>query len=91
MLFFHKKKTPHQGACMVLHLVVAGLLLFASIAAFVGVYKAHVLDAGLVFGSSSGSLSLLAFAVCLTLWMQQMRNCATPCDVCVAPPTGKKK
>ncbi len=91
MLFFHKKKTPYQGACMVLHLVVAGLLLFASIAAFVGVYKAHVLVDGLVFGTSGGSLSLLAFAVCLSLWMYQMKCCATPCEACVAPPTGKKK
>ncbi len=76
---------------MALHLVVAGLLLFATIAAFVGVYKAHVYDDGLAFGTTAGSLSLLAFAVCLVLWMHQMKACATKCEVCDMMPTPSKK
>ena len=74
--------------CLAFHLFVAGLLLFAAIASFIGVFKAHLQEHELVFGSMSDSLSLLAFAVTLTLWLWQMKNCASDCTICGV---GKKK
>ena len=81
-MFFHKK-APHEPGCMVMHLVVSALLFLVSLAALVGVYKAHFLgDGSMTFGTSAGSLSLIALGVSLTLWMHQMKNCFTKCEVC---------
>jgi hypothetical protein len=79
---FFRKKSPHCGACLVCQVVVAILLFLASVAALVGVYKSHVLSSGFAFGTTSGSLSLIAFAVSVTLWMSQMRNCVSKCEAC---------
>lgn len=79
---FFRKKQPHEGLCLALHLFVAGLLLFTSAAAFIGVFKAHVQPEGLEFGTTVGSLSLLALAVSLVLWLKSMKDCACGCEVC---------
>ena len=78
-----KKKATHMGACLALHVVVAVLLFVASIAALLGVYKAHMLSSGFVFGTTSGSLALLAFAVSLSLCMYQLKCCVTKCEACM--------
>lgn len=78
-----KKKSPHAGACMVLHVVVAVLLFVASIAAILGAYKAHVLTSGgLAFGTTSGSLALIAVALTLKCCMKQVCACVTKCEAC---------
>ena len=82
MATIFKKKSPHVGVCLALHVVLAVLLLVAAVAAAVGAYKAHMLSSGLVFGTTSGSLSLLAFAVTSSLWMKQMKCCVTKCEAC---------
>lgn len=80
-MFFHKK-APHEPACMIVHLVVSALLFLISVSALVGVYQAHFTPDGLVFGTVSGSLSLIALAICLSLWMLQMKNCFVKCEMC---------
>lgn len=76
------KKSPHKPACLVTHIVVGALLFLASIAALLGVYMSHVLSTGLTFGTSSGSLSLIAFAICVMAFGKQMKACAGKCDMC---------
>ena len=80
-MFFHKK-APHTPGCMVVHLLVALLLFLGSVASLVGVYKSHVMPEGLTFGTTSGSLALLAFAVTITLFLKQVKNCFMKCEVC---------
>ncbi|MEK7591747.1 MAG: hypothetical protein AAB489_06140 [Patescibacteria group bacterium] len=77
-----KKKASHLGVCLALHVVVAILLFVAAVAAVMGVYKSHVLSSGLVFGTTSGSLSLLALSVTLAVWAYQTKCCVTKCDAC---------
>ncbi|TSC59173.1 MAG: hypothetical protein Greene041619_9 [Candidatus Peregrinibacteria bacterium Greene0416_19] len=79
---FFSKKSPHTPGCMAVNLVAATLLFLTSLAALIGVYVAHVQDDELTFGSMSGSLSLIALAVCLTLWLHQMKNCMMKCEIC---------
>lgn len=80
-MFFHKTP-PHRGLCFGLHLFVAGLLLFASVLALMGVYQAHVQPDGLYFGTANTSLSIIAFSVSIYLWIMQMKSCGADCDVC---------
>lgn len=75
---------------MFMQLFAAGLLLFVCIAAFIGVFKAHILPDGLYFGTSTASLSLIAFAISVTLFIKQVNACATPCEACKLPPVKKK-
>lgn len=49
------------------------LLFLATVASLAGVWNAHVLSDGVIFGSTSASLSLLAFGINLTLWGKQMQ------------------
>lgn len=80
---FLKKKPTHTTPCLVVHVIVAVLLFVAALAALVGVYNSHVLKAGVVvFGTSSGSLSLIAFAVTLAFFMKAMKHCCGPCEAC---------
>lgn len=83
MLF--SKKAPHTPACMVLHLVVAALLLLAAVAALVGVVMTHV-EGGdaitMVFGTSQGSLALIAFGLTSTFFVKQLKGCCMRCEVC---------
>lgn len=80
---FFKKKYPHAGACMALHVLVALLLLVGSVLAVVSVYYTHVSAQGtLIFGGTPQSLSLIAFALTVTFFTKSCINCMTPCDVC---------
>ncbi|MDD4319865.1 MAG: hypothetical protein PHW10_06115 [Candidatus Peribacteraceae bacterium] len=78
------KKSSHKPACLVAHLLVAAVLLFTSVAALVGVYLSHVLSSGLVFGTSSGSLSIIAFVVSVMALGKQVRLCCEKCACCGA-------
>lgn len=73
---------------MALHIIAAILMFLATVASAMGVYMAHFQPDGTYFGTSTTSLSLIAFAVCLTFFMKQMIACLAPCDVCT--PAKKK-
>lgn len=92
-MFFHKKP-PHKTGCLVCHIVASVFLFLTSVAALVGVVLAHY-DAGsntLVFGTNAASLSLIAFAISLSLLMYQCKCAMSSCDVCVMPaPPAKKR
>lgn len=97
-MFFHKKPV-HKPGCMTCHVIVAVLLLLASLVSLVGVVMAHYdpTDGTLVFGTASASLSLIAFGLTTTFFLKQLKCCMTACDVCAAPTPmiakvmGKKK
>lgn len=82
-LFGKKSKNSGCTSCMVTNIVTAVLLLVATVAAAIGVYKAHFLAAGATFGTSNGSLSIIAFVLAVTL-------CAKSCKMCCCSMDQKK-
>jgi hypothetical protein len=74
---FFGKKSPHKTGCMIFHMIIAVLLFLAMIAALVGVYMTHFLSTGLVFGTTSGSLAITAFAIATAVFIKAMKSC---CD-----------
>ena len=48
------------------------LLTIALIAAILGVYKTHLVQGGATFGTTTGSLSLIAFAIVSSVWGKLM-------------------
>lgn len=91
MFFLTKKKNPHETGCMACHAIVAILLFAATLASLLGVLVAHydTETGAMIFGTASGSLSLLAFVVSLSFCMKSMMNCMSNCDACAM--NGKKK
>lgn len=90
-MLFHKNAPTHRGACLVLHLLAAGLLLFVTLLSFMGLFLAHVDAQGLAFGTTAGSLSILAFSVSLMLFLHHLRSCMAPCEMCAVITKAKKK
>ncbi len=76
------KKSPHKPGCMIVHTILAVLLLLATLTSLIGVYKAHVLADGLTFGTTTGSLSLIAFAITVVVFKKVMKSCCSKCEVC---------
>ena len=83
-MFFGKKKNPHDTGCYACHIVVTLLLFLSTIAALINVLTAHynMSQSALVFGTNADALSLIAFAVTVSLWMKSMKACMNGCEVC---------
>ncbi len=74
------KNGKSSGACTVCRIVgtiIGIVVLLSTIAALVGVYKAHFLLGGATFGTTNGSLALIALAVNLMFLKKMSRMC--PC------------
>jgi len=69
------KKCSCSGACGAVTWIICLLLFLATVTSLVGVYNTHFGINGMTFGSTSGSLSLLAFVASLTLWSKCMCRC----------------
>lgn len=89
MALLSKKQAGCSTGCMVCKWIVAVLLLLVAIAALVGVYQTHVVtgsDASrtmIQFGSTSGSLAIIAFVVSVMAWCKKMAACMSgSCEVC---------
>ncbi len=84
MFTLFKKKNPHVTSCLVCHALIAVLLFLAFIMSFVGVLMAHFdIRSGLmVFGSNAGSLSLISFVLCSTLFIKALKGCGEKCEMC---------
>lgn len=78
------------SACTSCGYVTAAFLGLATIASLLGVYKAHFLSTGLAFGTTSGSLALIAFAITLVAFSKAVHSCC-PCSGCVMPPVSNSK
>ena len=68
--------------------LIAVLLLCTSIAALAGVYQTHIISSSdgvrlaLQFGSTSGSLAIVAFTLSVMAWGKQVMSCMSKCEVC---------
>lgn len=83
-----KKKTTSVSkapkgchACKITGMLVFGLLMLTTLASLLGVYKSHFISTGTQFGSTSGSLALIAFAINVTFLIKTMAKCC-PCNAC---------
>lgn len=72
----NKKKGSMCDFCTVTNLVISAFAVLTTLAGLIGVYKAHVLSTGIAFGTTSGSLSLLALAINLFLLKKALENCS---------------
>ncbi|MDD5623333.1 MAG: hypothetical protein PHI23_01325 [Candidatus Peribacteraceae bacterium] len=68
------KNSSTQGIRALIEWFVCLLLFLASVAAFAGVYRVHFDMSGSTFGSTNSSLSLMAFAIAVSLWGKQMAS-----------------
>jgi len=88
MSFLKKQKGQCSPMCMGVKWLLALFLFLAAVASLIGVYETHVLIGAdpdrfmMQFGSTSGSLAILAFAISATCFMKQVLRCMGPCEVC---------
>ena len=90
MALLGKKQTSSCSVgCKFCKWVVALLLLAVSIASLAGVYQTHVMSGSdgsrmvIQFGSTSGSLAIIAFVVSVMAWGKKMMCCMSKsCEVC---------
>ncbi|MSR67641.1 hypothetical protein EXS65_02340 [Candidatus Peribacteria bacterium] len=89
MAILSKKHAGCSTGCSASKWVVCLLLLFVALAALVGVYQTHVIVGtdparfAIQFGSTSGSLSIIAFVVAVMAWGKKMSCCMSgSCEVC---------
>jgi formate-dependent nitrite reductase membrane component NrfD len=76
------KKSSCSTACAALNWLVCLVLFLTTLAALAGVYKAHYFGIGrdAAFGTTSGSLSIIAFVLAVTLWSKWMCRCLCSCE-----------
>jgi|GEM_PF-2103998 len=72
----------HNTVCLTGHLVATALYLIITVAAFLGVYLTHVSAESYRFGTSQGSLAIIAFVVSLSFLASSIKECWRKCDVC---------
>ena len=80
---FGKSKNGPCTVCGIVNLVLMVIGVLTTIAALIGVYKAHypLMNEGMVFGSTAGSLSLAALVLNLFLVKKLMAMCPCSCNV----------
>jgi hypothetical protein len=84
-MFKLSKKKSKSGLCSfceTLSVVMTALATICTLAALAGLYKAHVLSGGLTFGTSTGSLSIVALV--FSLYLLKKTCDSTMCD-CKVP------
>ncbi|MCB9808018.1 hypothetical protein H6770_02055 [Candidatus Peribacteria bacterium] len=67
--------------CAIVGKIVMLVLTLAEIAALIAVYKAHFSTGGATFGSTTGSLSIMALAINTAVWMKCGKmHCSGSCS-----------
>ncbi len=88
MALMGKKKDSCSTSCLVTKWALCLLLLLVTAASIVGVYETHIIIGtdparfALQFGSTSGSLAIIAFVMSSVAFMKHMVCCMSPCEVC---------
>lgn len=90
MALLSKKQTICcSTVCTAFKWIVCVLLLLTTIAALFGVFQTHVIIGSdpsrmaIQFGSTSGSLAIIAFVISITAWGKKMSCCMSgSCEVC---------
>jgi hypothetical protein len=80
-MFGSKNKNGLCDVCTVVNCVIGVIAIIASLLALIGVYKAHMLTEGMTFGTTSGSLALLALGINLVLVRKISMICGCQCKV----------
>ena len=77
---FHKSsKNGPCTVCKVASAVIGILGLLVTIAAAIGVYKAHILSSGATFGTLNGSAAIIALVISLKLTKKTLSCCPCQC------------
>jgi hypothetical protein len=76
-----KKKSGICVFCEWLTIILTALSTITSIAAIAGLYKSHVMSDGLVFGTSTGSLSIIALIISLVFLKKTCEACMCECKI----------
>jgi uncharacterized membrane protein YkgB len=76
-----KKSTGMCQVCTVVSIILGVVSVLATIAALIGVYKAHFLSTGLTFGTLNDSASLIALALFLFLTKKLSTGCPCQCEM----------
>ncbi len=85
MALLSKKKQTCALPCVIIKWTLCVLLLIVAVAALVGVFQTHIIDLApmrVQFGSTSGSLSIVAFTLASVAWLKHMICCMSPCEAC---------
>ncbi len=86
-----KKSAPPPSCsvtCFTAKWLLALLFFIVAIGAAIGVYQTHVVasaggaEFAFQFGSTSGSLAIIAFCAAAMCWSKQMCRCMKKCEVC---------
>lgn len=78
------------GACKFFRVIVSVLLLVAVVASAIAMWNTHVLATGFVFGTTEGTLAIIAFAFTLTKFYKvAKRLCTCGCGDSCNCGTGK--
>lgn len=67
--------------CSITTIILGVVAVLATLAALIGVYKAHFLSVGLTFGTLNGSVSLIALAINVFLIKKMASCCPCQCEV----------
>lgn len=81
---FKSSKKKSSGVCVFcewMSVILTALAAIASLAALAGLYKAHLMSSGLVFGTSTGSLSIIALVISLSFLKKTCDGCMCECKV----------
>ena len=88
LLSSNKKLPKCSVVCLFMKTIVGLLLTIAAFASLAGVYETHVITGSptasviIQFGSTSGSLAIIAFVLALTVWLKTLKSFKAPCEVC---------
>ena len=89
LLSSNKKQPKCSVMCLFMKTLVGLLFTIAALASLAGVYETHVITGSpaarviLQFGTTSGSLAIIAFVLALTVWVKTLKSFKSPCEVCV--------
>lgn len=67
------------GFCKFLRVIVSVLLLLVTIAAGIAVWRTHALPTGWTFGTTEGTLAIIAFAFTLTKCFKTSKKLCPTC------------
>jgi hypothetical protein len=83
-MFMKSSKNKSSGMCqfcMATKIIIGVIAVLSSLAALIGVYKAHFLTTGPTFGTLNDSASLIALALNLFLVKKMASCCPCQCDM----------
>ena len=71
------KKKQTKGLLRAVQLVICALAFLAVLSSLAGIYQTHFVGGGATFGTTTASLSLIAFVATTMLFFKSLKKC---CD-----------